>query len=112
MVDETTLGRKIDVRLRALASRLDALPMRVAAGTDRDALDAEWRDALDRFDWVHARFMNGDLSSEQCVQHRHNLDVLTRHLPIVRQLGLTDPHGDLAAWLDAHRAPPSLAEPA
>lgn len=112
MVDETTLSRKIDARLGTLASRLDALPIHDGTGTDLAAVEAEWRDALDRFDWMHERFTHGELTPDQAARHRHNLSLLAERLPMLHRLGLATPGGDLAAWLEAHPAPRSLAEPA
>ena len=112
MVEETALSRRIDVRLRTLASRLEVLPMHDGAGTDLVALDVEWRDTLDRFDQVHAWFVDGEMTRDQAARHRQNLSLLARRLPLVHRLGLAVPRGALAAWLDAHPAPRSIAEPA
>jgi hypothetical protein len=121
MVEKTTLTRKIDVRLRSLRERLEALPWyaeRFGSVTSRDngadwlALEAEWRDGLDRFDRVHEWFLAGVLNAEQAERHRQNLALLAESTPLLRQLRIALPKGALARWLDDRPAKPSLAEPA
>lgn len=111
MVEETTLSRKIDVRLRTVRGRLDALPLHGEAGEGDAALDAEWHDALDRFDWLHERFVRGELSADQSARHRRNLDLLAERLSLLERLRLAVPRGALATWLAEHPTAGSLAEP-
>jgi hypothetical protein len=102
MVEKTTLTRRIDVRLRSLRERLEALPWYAerfctATGLDQSqradwiALEAEWRDGLDRFDWMHAWFLAGDLSAEQAEKHRQNLALLAESVPLLHQLKIALP---------------------
>ena len=121
MVEKATLNRKIDVRLRSLRERLDALPWYAerfctATGLDQGAdwlaLEAEWRDGLDRFDGAHEWFLTGMMSAEQAEKHRQNLTLLARSLPLLRQLKIALPKGALARWIDENRPAQTLAEPA
>jgi hypothetical protein len=112
MVEQTTLSRKIDSRLRSLRRRLEALPwyverydptahLQVGSGADLDALHYEWRDTLDRLDGAHEWYLAGKMSGEQAERHRQNLALLAQHLPAIRQLGLQRPGEALCAPLDA-----------
>jgi hypothetical protein len=121
MVENTTLTRKINVRLRSLREQVEALPWygeRFGTVTTRDngadwsALEAEWRDGLDRFDWLHERFVTGELSADQAEQHRRNLALLAEHIALLRQLRLALPKGPLALALDGNSRSRTLAEPA
>lgn len=121
MVEKATLTRRIDVRLRSLHEQIEALPWYAerfctAAGLDQGAdwlaLEAEWRDGLDRFDRVHAWFLAGELSAEQVEKHRRNLALLAESVPLLRQLEIALPKGELARWLDENTPARTLAEPA
>src|SRR5436305_285784 len=104
MVENPTLSRKMDVRLRSLREHVQALPWYVERfGTVTDptyetewlALEAEWRDTLDRFEWPHERFLAGDLSPEQAERHQRNLELLAASVPLIRRLGLKMPGSSL-----------------
>jgi hypothetical protein len=121
MVEETRLARKIDVRLRSIRGQLEALPSHSTrfvtvvggeGGPAWDALEAEWRDTVDRFAWLHARFLAGEVNPAQAVEHRQNLVLLRQQIPVVRTLGLAMPTGALASWLDIGDVAGKLAEPA
>ena len=121
MVEKATLNRKIDIRLRSLRERLEALPWYaerfvtpngVDEGADWLALEAEWRDGLDRFDGAHAWFLNGVLNAEQAERHRQNLALLAESVPLLRDLKIALPKGELARWLDENSPTRTLAEPA
>src|SRR6266496_3384801 len=105
MAEKTALARKIDVRLRSIRGQLEALgPHRarfgpLAAGDhgpDWDALEVEWRDTLHRLEWMHERFVQGEVSPAQANQHRQNLALLKKQMPVLRQLALDLPSGSLA----------------
>ena len=123
MVEKATLTRKIDVRLRSLKERVEALPWYVErfctpTGLDQSqradwiALEAEWRDGLDRFDGAHEWFLTGMLDAEQAERHRQNLALLAESVPLLHRLQIALPKGKLARWLDENRPARSLAEPA
>jgi hypothetical protein len=114
MVEKSTLSRKIDVRLRSIRDHLNALDWygeRFGAvtsrdnGADWDALEAEWRDTLDRFEGAHAWYLAGDMSNEQAERHRGNLALLATHVPVIRQLGLRLPSEVLASSREGSAAP-------
>ena len=119
MAEKTALTRKIDVRLRSIRGQLAALASHSAHfgtavpgdhGPEWDALEAEWRDTLDRLDSLHDQFVHGGLNQVQAEQHRHNLALLKMRLPVLLQLGLAMPSGALAVWLDTNEAGIELAE--
>lgn len=123
MVENAALNRKIDVRLRSLRDRLEALPWHAerfctATGldqsqrADRLALEAEWRDGLDRFDGAHGWFLAGMMNAEQAEKHRQNLVLLAERVPLLHQLQIALPKGDLARWIEENRPTRPLAEPA
>ena len=123
MVENATLNRKIDVRLRSLRERLEALPwyadrLCISTGLDQSqqadwlSLEAEWRDGLDRFDGAHKWFVTGMMNAEQAEKHRQNLLLLSESLPLLRQLQIAVPKGELARWIEENRPASSLAEPA
>jgi hypothetical protein len=121
MVEKATLNRKIDVRLRSLRKRLEALPWYAerfctATGLDQGAdwiaLEAEWRDGLDRFDGAHEWYLSGMLDAEQADKHRQNLLLLAESVPFLRDLKIALPKGKLARWLDDNTPAQTLAEPA
>jgi len=123
LVEKATLNRKIDVRLRSLRERLEALPwyaesLCTATGLDQArqadwlALEAEWRDGLDRFDGAHEWYLSGILSAEQAEKHRQNLALLAQSVPLLHQLKIALPKGAVAQWLDEHPPTRTLAEPA
>jgi len=123
MVEKATLNRRIDVRLRSLKERLEALPWYAERfvtpnGLDQGqradwlALEAEWRDGLDRFDRLHGWFLDGEMNAEQAERHRQNLTLLAASLPLIQALKIKAPVGALAAWIDEHAPPRTLAEPA
>jgi hypothetical protein len=116
---KATLSRKIDVRLRTMRDHLEGLAdyaERFVAEVNRPsnveywALEAEWRDALDRFNWLHAQYESGSLSPDQAQQHRLNLVLLKKNLPILVKLGLALPTGALAAALASPEVVSALAE--
>jgi len=80
------------------------------APVEFDALDAEWRDALDRLAWLHERFEHRELSPEHAAAHLHNLALLKKQMPILVKLGLAVPTGALAAWLASPDAAEAMAE--
>jgi len=121
MVEKTPVARRIDVRLRSLHEQVEALPWYAErfvtpAGlvqeADWFALEAEWRDGLDRLDRLHGWFLDGELNAEQAEQHRQNLALLAEHVPLLHQLQIGLPKGTVAHWIDANCQPPVLAEPA
>lgn len=121
MVEKAPVARRIDVRLRSLHEHLEALSwyaerFGVAAGpecgSDWDALEAEWRDSLDRFDGAHMWFLAGEMNPEQAERHRQNLALLAESLPLIHQLKIKAPVGALAAWIDQNATHTTLAEPA
>lgn len=115
MADTTALTRRIDLRLEAVARRLHALPTYAEQpGFDLDALEAEWRDTLDRLARLHQLAMQGDPTADQFVQHSRLLRLLARYTytPMLERLGLQPPGGELAAWLAQHPEAATLADPA
>lgn len=109
MVEKASLSRKIDVRLRSLGERFEALayyagrfgPLaRDDRGADWYALEAEWQDTLHRLEWVHELHERGELTPRQAKQHRQNIRLLRSRLPLLTQLGLAVPGGAIAAWID------------
>lgn len=121
MVEKASIARRIDVRLRALHEQLEALPWYLKRfgpaagprnGADWDALEAEWRDGLDRFERLHGWFLAGELNAEQAEQHRQNLALLSASVPMLRQLNIALPRGEIARWLEENAPARTLAEPA
>lgn len=121
MVEKATLARRIDVGLRSRHDELEALPWYAerfctASGLDQGAdwiaLAAEWSDGLDRFDRLHGWFLSGEMSAEQAEQHRQNLVLLAQSVPLLLQLKIALPKGELARWLDDNTPAQTLAEPA
>ena len=121
MVEKASVARSIDVRLRSLLEQLEALPWYAErfgeaagpeSGADWDALEAEWRDGLDRFDRLHGWFLAGAMNAEQAERHRQNLALLAESVPLLRDLKIALPKGELARWLDENSPSRTLAEPA
>ena len=121
MVENATLARKIDVRLRSLRERLEALPWYVeqfctpnglTESADWIGLAAEWSDGLDRFESAHAWFLDGEMNAEQVEKHRQNLVLLAESVPLLHLLQIALPKGAVAQWLDEHSPKRTLAEPA
>jgi hypothetical protein len=121
MAEKTELARKIDVRLRSIRGQLESLAPHCArfgtivggdGGPEWDALEAEWRDTIDRFAWLHSRFLDGEVSPAQADEHRQNLTLLRQQIPALRKLGLAMPSGALRSWLEANDVASKLAEPA
>lgn len=113
MADTTALTRRIDLRLEAVARRLHALPIYAdQPGLDLQALEAEWRDTLDRLDWLHQLAVQGGLTAAQLRGHRQALSMLARSLPLLERLRLQRPHGALAVWLAEHPEAAALADSA
>ena len=121
MVEKATLTRRIDVGLRSRRDELEALPWYAerfctASGLDQGAdwiaLAAEWSDGLDRFDRLHGWFLDGEMNAEQAEKHRQNLTLLAESLPLLRQLEIALPKGQVARWIEENRPARTLAEPA
>ena len=121
MVEKTPVARRIDVRLRSLHEQIEAFswyaerfvtPVGLVQEGDWFALEAEWRDGRDRFERLHQWFLNGELSAEQAEKHRQNLALLAESVPLLRQLQIALPRGEVARWIETNSRPPALAEPA
>jgi hypothetical protein len=67
---------------------------------------------FDRFEGAHEWFLNGLMDVQQADQHRANLSLLRKHIPLLKQLGLRLPGGSLLDALDDAATAPSGAKPA
>jgi len=119
MAQTYALKDRIDARLRSMRNRLEALPLheeqfgspvRPDMRVELAALEEEWRDGLDRLDWLHQHFVHGEMSPEQAQKHRQNLGLLKKYQPILVKLGLALPTGALAAALASPEVASVLAE--
>src|SRR5262249_10552962 len=100
MAQTYALKDRIDARLRSMRNRLEALPVqerqfgtpvRPDMRVELAALEEEWRDGLDRLDWLHGHFMRCEMNPEQARKHRQNLVLLKKYQPILVKLGLAVP---------------------
>ena len=119
MAKTYALKDRIDAGLRSMPHRLWELPFyeqRFSEAPDsetrveRSALEAEWLDGLHRFESLHDHFLQGAMNPEQAQEHRQNLVLLKKYLPILVKLGLAVPTGALAAWLSSTDAATAIAE--
>jgi hypothetical protein len=104
MVTTTKLSASIAKDLRAVRGRISALRRIERRLTSAESpytadqraiehadLEVEWRDIMDRLDWLHQRYTADSMSAEQGAEYQQLVELIPDALPIITRLRLEPP---------------------